>query len=234
VGKNGRVHVVWNAGDGAAPVTINGKNVTPLLYARLNDAGTGFEPERNLNKFRGLDGGGSVAADSQGNVYVVWHALSPGASNEVGRAVFVARSTDEGKSFQPETRATSKPTGACGCCGLRAFADSTGAVYILFRAATEDVNRNETLLVSPRLGSDFEIAYSHPWKATSCPMSSASLTEGKTGVFAALETGDNVFFANVTPKTLAEVRAVSPPNGTKRKHPVAAANANGDTLFVWT
>ena len=160
--------------------------------------------------------------------------LSPGASNEVGRAVYVTRSTNEGKTFRPEARATSKPTGACGCCGLRAFADSAGAVYILFRAASENVNRNETLLVSPRLGSDFEIAYSHPWKATSCPMSSASLTEGKTGVLAAWETGDNVFFAAVSPKKLAGSRPVSPTTGTKRKHPVAVANANGETLFVWT
>src|SRR5439155_17938134 len=89
-------------------------------------------------------------------------------------------------------------------------------------------------LVSPRLGSDFEIAYSHPWKSTSCPMSSASLTEGKTGVLAAWETGDNVFFAAVSPKKLAGSRPVSPTTGTKRKHPVAVANANGETLFVWT
>ncbi len=174
VGKKGRVHVVWN-----------GRK--PILYARLNDAGTAFEPERTLKTFRSSSDGDTVAADKDGNVYVAWHALTPGATNEIGRAVYVTRSTDEGKTFQPEAPATSKPTGACGCCGLRAFADSAGAVYILFRAATENVNRNETLLVSPRPGSDFEIAYSHPWKATSCPMSSASLTEGKTGVFAAWE-----------------------------------------------
>jgi hypothetical protein len=117
---------------------------------------------------------------------------------------------------------------------LRAFADSAGAVYILFRTATENVNRGETLLVSPRPGSDFEIAYSHPWKATSCPMSSASLIEGKAGVLAAWETGDNVFFASVDLKTMAVSRPVSPMTGVKRKHPVAVANANGDTLFVWT
>jgi hypothetical protein len=49
VGKNGRVHVAWDGmGKGATRPTINGKEVTPALYTRLNDAGTGFEPERNL------------------------------------------------------------------------------------------------------------------------------------------------------------------------------------------
>src|SRR5215475_13792248 len=80
IGKSGRVHVAWNGGKGAAPVTINGQKVTPMLYARLNDAGTAFEPERNLNSYRALDGGGSVAADKQGNVYVIWHAFGPGAT----------------------------------------------------------------------------------------------------------------------------------------------------------
>jgi hypothetical protein len=51
VGKNGRVHVAWNGGKGATPITLNGQNVTPMLYTRLNDAGIAFEPERNLNKF---------------------------------------------------------------------------------------------------------------------------------------------------------------------------------------
>jgi DNA-binding beta-propeller fold protein YncE len=42
-----------------------------MLYARLDDAGTAFEPQRNLIQVAaGLDGGGSVAADQAGNVYV--------------------------------------------------------------------------------------------------------------------------------------------------------------------
>lgn len=46
-----------------------------MLYTRLNDAGDGFEPQRNvIQKRPGLDGGGSIAADAEGNVYVAWHA----------------------------------------------------------------------------------------------------------------------------------------------------------------
>jgi hypothetical protein len=237
VGKNGRVHVAWDGmGKGGQKVNIGGKDVTPLLYTRLNDAGTAFEPERNVITYAaGLDGGSSVAADLQGNVYVAWHGSAPdNKDKEAGRAIFVARSSDEGKTFQREKPAVAKKTGACACCGMRAFADSQGAVYILFRAATDMTERGQTLLISRQPGSDFEIAYSHPWKAMTCPMSSATLTESKTGVLAAWETGDNVFFVNVDPKTMQVSRPISPLAGLKRKHPVAVANASGETLFVWT
>jgi len=234
VGKNGRVHVVWTGGKGAVRPTIEGKEVNPVLYTRLNDEGTAFEPERNLKNSASPSDGDTVAADRDGNVYAAWHALTPGATNEVGRAVYVTRSMDEGKTFQDEARATSKPTGACGCCGLRAFADSSGTVYILFRAASENVNRDEILLVSRRPGAEFQIVNAHPWKAATCPMSSAGLTEGKNQVLAAWETADQVYFATVDPKTLRVSKANAPPGSAKRKHPIAVANGKGETLFAWT
>jgi hypothetical protein len=48
------------------------------------------------------------------------------------------------------------------------------------RAAANNVNRDEILLVSRRPGAEFEIANAHSWKATVCPMSSAALTESTT------------------------------------------------------
>jgi hypothetical protein len=117
---------------------------------------------------------------------------------------------------------------------MRAFADNSGAVYILFRAATEEVNRDELLLVSREAGGKFEIANAHKWKVGSCPMSSATLTETKGGVLAAWETAGQVYYATVNPKTL-QVSAPTCPSGeTSRKHPVAVANDKGETLLVWT
>ncbi len=237
IGKNGRVHVVWDGmGKGAAPCSISGKETTPLLYTRLNDEGTAFEAERNVITYAtGLDGGSSIAADSQGNVYAAWHASQPGNTNEeAGRAVFVARSTDEGKTFQRETPALAKATGACGCCGMRAFADSSGAVYILFRAATEKVDRDELLLVSRRPGAEFEIANVHKWRAGTCPMSSATLSEASAGVLAAWETASQVYYAKINPKTFKVSLPIRPAGDTARKHPVAVANDRGETLLVWT
>jgi hypothetical protein len=236
VGKNNRVHVIWN-GSGQSKATIAGEEAVPLLYTRLNDAGTAFEPERNLiTAAHGLDGGSSIAADLAGNVYATWHAKIPGSpadGREDYRAVFIARSTDEGKTFTPETKAATEQTGACGCCGMRSFADSKGAVYILYRGAEEKVNRDEILLISSKPGAPFQIAQRHPWKIETCPMSSAFITEGGGGVLAAWETAGQVFFSSID--SLQNIsKPFSPPGSAKRKHPVAVLNNKGMLLLAWT
>jgi hypothetical protein len=207
-----------------------------MWYARMNDAGSVFEPERDaITSTGGLDGGGTVAADDKGNVYVMWHGFAPdGTANEAGRAVWMARSADDGKTLAAEKQASPKPTGVCGCCGMRAFADGAGNVFALYRAATAMVNRDEVLLISRDRGATFEIANADPWNVASCPMSSASLSEAKAGTVAAWETAGQVYFATANAKTLAVSKPVSPPGVAKRKHPVAVANAKGELLLAWT
>ncbi len=232
LGRNSRVHAAWN---GSKSLDGGGHAGAPMLYARLNDAGTAFEPERDLIQFAaGLDGGGAVAADDKGNVFVMWHGSKPDNTiGEAGRAVFIARSTDDGRTFARETPATAKPTGACGCCGMRAFADSQGRVFALYRAAAEKVNRDEILLVSRDRGASFEIAHAHPWNIATCPMSSASLSETKAGTLAAWESSGQVYFTRVDARTSQVAKPVSPPGSAKRKHPVAVGNAQGDVLLAW-
>ncbi len=96
------------------------------------------------------------------------------------------------------------------------------------------VNRDEILLVSPRPGAEFQVANAHPWIVPICVMSSATLSEGKQGVWAGWETTNQVYFASVNPKTMKVSKPIAPPGSAKRKHPVAVSNADGDTLFVWT
>lgn len=231
LGRNGRVHVAWNGNKDAL-----GHKGAPMLYARSNDAGTAFEPQRDVSTFTAwLDGGGSVAADGAGNVYVIWHAFKPGnEEGEAGRAVFVAHSTDDGKTFAREKLAASIPTGACGCCGLKAFADPRGILFALFRSASNMTNRAETLLISRNQAAGFEIAYSHPWNISTCVMSSASLTASARRTLAAWETEGQVYFAGVNAKTFKVSAPTPPPGNGQRKHPVVVENGKGETLLAWT
>lgn len=229
LGKNGRVHVAWNG-----TYKTEGQQA-PMLYARMNDARTAFEDQRNVMQFSGeLDGGGSIAADKSGNVLVTWHGKGDQPGEEY-RRVWVARSIDDGKTFAREVAAWNEPTGACGCCGLRAFADHQGNVHLLYRAATERENRDMYLLTSRDRGRSFSGMLLDKWKLNACPMSSAALTDGATGLLAAWETQGQVYFAPLDAK---KPQAIAPISATgtagKSRHPALAVNARGETLLVWT
>ncbi len=157
LGKGRRIHVAWNASG------KEGKD--GVLYARLNDSGSAFEEQRNLLQTTSImDGGCTVAADDAGNVYVAWHAVKIGDEpGEMRRRVWVARSTDEGKTFTEEAAAWAKPTGVCPCCSMRAFAGQ-GTVYALYRSATDGVDRDIYLLASTDQGKNFQGTLIHNWK----------------------------------------------------------------------
>lgn len=229
IGRNGRIHVAWNGLHKA------GGHEAPMLYARMNDARTAFEAQRNVMQFSGgLDGGGSVAADKSGNVFVAWHGRGE-KEGEEHRRVWVARSTDDGKSFSREVAAWGEPTGACGCCGMRAFADRQGNVHLLYRAATERENRDMYLLTSDNRGQSFSGTLLDKWKLNACPMSSAALADGTVGLLAAWETQGQVYFASLNakkPQSLAPIPATSTTG--KSRHPALAVNPRGETLLVWT
>jgi len=152
LGKGGRLHVVWNG--------------VGTDYARLNDSGTAFEEQRNLmRQSQTPDGGGTVAADDVGSVYVVWHGIRKGEQpGEERRMVWVARSEDEGKTFSLETPAWMQATGVCPCCSTRAYADHNGVVYLLYRSANAGVNRDIYVLSSVDRGKSFQGSLLHGWK----------------------------------------------------------------------
>jgi hypothetical protein len=73
VGRSGRVHVAWNGS------RSDGPGSTPMFYTRLNQERTAFEPERNvMHAAYNIDGGGAVAADRKGHVYVASVIAAPG------------------------------------------------------------------------------------------------------------------------------------------------------------
>ncbi len=241
VGVDGRVHVAWNGSRVAKPKGLlnpaqpsdSPHNGTPMLYARSNPGGTAFEPQRNLmQKTFALDGGGSVAADRSGHVYVTWHGLDQ-AGKEADRRVWVARSADNGETFSEERPASSKGTGSCGCCGLRTFADSRGIFYGLYRSATAEVHRDIYLLASSDQGKTFRSQKVHAWEIQACPMSSMSFAEGSGRVLAAWETEGQVYWAAIDADLSAPEPLVPDGPANRRKYPSLAVSPKGYTLLAW-
>ncbi len=207
-----------------------------MLYARLVDKGTAFEPQRNLmTRSAVLDGGGSLAADHAGNVYVAWHGIGiDGPKGEDNRKVWVSVSHDDGTTFAPETAAWDEPTGACGCCGLRSLTDSKGEAYVVYRAATNKTDRGMVLLRSFDQGKSFAGLRLDKWVIDTCPMSSETFAEGPSGVYAAWENDGQVYFARVGPgKVDKVVPQAAPGKANGRKHPALAVNKSGELILVW-
>jgi hypothetical protein len=237
IGRNDRVHVAW-MGSGAAEPRVDGK-LAPMLYARQSDAGDGFEPQRNvIAAHPGLDGGGSVAADRGGNVYVAWHAPADHAKKEgeEGRHVWVARSADDGRTFAPERRANAEATGVCACCGIRALAGADGRLFVLYRTASRTVNRDVHLLVSGDRGATFAVAAADPWKVGQCVMSTAAFAATPGGdVLAAWETRQQIHLGRVPASgATSGAPTAAPGSGKNRKHPSLAVNAKGQFVLAWT
>jgi len=240
IGRNGRVHIAWNGSGQALPKPpVNPKTKragAPMLYARLNAAGTAFEPQRNLiSKTTNLDGGGSIAADSAGGVYVAWHGHpASGEGGEEARSVWLARSADDGATFESERPVSDASTGVCACCRLRISATAHGELQLLYRSATNLVHRDMYSLVSRDRGRTFNGARLHAWEIGACPMTRSSIVAGDR-VMRAWETDGQVYFNSgetADPPTSPDLPAGGGP--PHRKHPRLAVNSRGAVLVVWT
>jgi hypothetical protein len=236
--RGGRVHVLWLGSAKAQPAgnpnpahAAGGQQhpSLPLLYARLDDGGKAFEPERNiLRHATGLDGDCSIAADSAGRVFAVVHAKEPGDEGEAKRGVYVVRSEDDGKTFAEERNVLPETTGVCACCALTARVDAAGRLVILYRQAWQTFERGMNMLASSDGGKSFRLSKLDQWHLAACPMSVSALLPTRTGLLAAWENDGQIFWG-------APGGAVQPLAGKAgtRKAPALAMNARGETLIAW-
>lgn len=219
VDAHGRVHVIYFHGESSHG---------DLFYMRSTDSVAGWSEPIRVNSTPGT-------AIATGTVRGGQIALAPGEREEGKRHIWVARSMDDGRTFEHERPAWNQPTGACGCCGLGAFVDTHDALYVLFRSAFDLVNRDMYLLTSHDGGAHFKGVQIDKWNVGICVMSTQAFAEGVTGVFTAWETKGQVYLGRIDPETgqLSWV-AGAPGEDRTRKHPALAVDAAGNVLFAWT
>ncbi len=93
------------------------------------------------------------------------------------------------------------------------------------------------LLVSSDKGKTFHGERVDRWTLTSCPMSSATMTNAQQPKMAkmAWENNGQVYYASLDSKQMQETPPIAALGGTgKRKHPAIAVNPRGETILVWT
>lgn len=234
LGRNGRVHVLWNGSSEAMPRLPDS---TPLLYSRLDDAGAAFEPQRNLmHGTVHLDGGGAVAADERGRVFVAWQAgAAAGPRGELHRAVYVTSSADDGRTFAAERAVSGATAGVCACCALETVLDGAGRLSILYRSATAEGSRDLTWLRSDVAGRVFQSSVLDAWRVASCPMSSMALVRQDGGrLWAAWETQGQVHRSLLQPEAGVAGGRLGPAGGVRnRRHPALATRGGpGDPILM--
>lgn len=230
IDPSGNIHVVWNGSWKTKPESLGG----PVMnYARLEANAKAFGPQRSISGKWSVDGGGAIAADNQGNIFVFWHSVSKGAG-EKNRKVFVAISSDQGQHFDKE-HAISPPLGVCGCCAMQAEGDSEGNVYVVYRTATNNETRDINLLLSKNRGKTFESKILEKWPVNTCPMSSMSLFELSNRMLIGWETNKQVRFTTIAKGTVDTETIVSLGGmAMGGKHPVFAASSDEKVLIAWT
>jgi hypothetical protein len=232
IGRTGIVHVAWYGSAKAQPRAPG--NTTPILYSRLTAGAKAFDVERNVVQFATRLDGDAIAADDQGHVYVVWHALGPNAKDEGQARLWLTTSADDGGTFAREEAVSDDAAGACGCCGVAVMADARGGRSLLFRSAKDVVHRDAFLVASKAPGAPFATSRLEDWAIGACPMSTFALADTPTGIVAAWETAGRVSFTRVDPSGALSAAVAAPQGRGGQKYPAIAVNSRKDVLFAWT
>lgn len=184
VAPDGAVHVLWTA-----RVNAGEKHGTDVYLSSSNDRGQSFTTEVKVNddKATGPHGMHSLAVAADGRLYAAWlderNVHVPKASTkgeghhmESNRDVYLAYSTDGGRSFSANKRVASD---ACPCCKTALTVSPDGTLYAGWRQVLPGSFRHIAVAGSTDGGKNFStpvIVSNDHWMLQGCPVSGPSLS----------------------------------------------------------
>lgn len=183
VAPEGAVYVGWSRRDDDAS-----RHAATVCVSTSRDGGRSFEPAVPADATARADQGlHSLAAGRGGRVYVAWlderslppktgeHAAGGHHMPEPNREVYVAASTDGGRSFGASRRVAPE---ACPCCKTSLAIATDGRVYVSWRQVLEGDFRHIAVASSAAGATAFSapaIVSDDRWHLTGCPVSGAAL-----------------------------------------------------------
>lgn len=194
VAAKGTVYVVWTT-----RVEANGKKGTDLYLSVSDNLGQTFAAPVKINddKLPAAHGMHSLAVAGDGRIYVSWldernvQAPKPstkadGHHMESNRELFIADSTDGGRTFSRNRKVAAD---ACPCCKTALAVANDGTVYVSWRHVLPGNFRHIAVTSSSDAGATFSkpvIVSDDKWVLQGCPVSGPSLSLGEDGALKVL------------------------------------------------
>jgi len=187
VASDGAVYVLWTA-----RVDAGDKHGTDIYLSASTDRGQTFSSEVKVNddKTPGAHGMHSLAVAKDGRIYAGWldernvHAPKPstkaeGHHMESNRDLYLATSTDGGRSFSANRKVASD---VCPCCKTSLAVAADGTLYAGWRQVLPGNFRHIAVASSTDGGTKFStpvIVSDDRWMLQGCPVSGPSLSVDK-------------------------------------------------------
>ena len=208
---------------------LNSADIKYTFYSRLLPGASRFDEQRDLSQnVWGFDGGCTLAADQEGNVYTFF-AGTTRKGNETVRQVFLSRSEDNGTTFAAP-RPIDLGKGVCACCHLKADVGPQGNLHIAYRVAEETVNRDSFVLTSTDQGKSFTPTPLDTWELRACPGSAYSFAHSGDDTFVSWRNESEIYLTS-----LSKEKHISPPGkDLKRRAAILGHNPKGEVLVTWS
>jgi hypothetical protein len=229
-GQDGTLHVVWLS---------RGRDAAGVWYTRSTDGGRTFEAERNIVDIRTTCESATVTADQDGRVWVFWldGRLPTNPDTAMAAPIFMARSTDGGRTFARSERVRHDHPGfACACCRLEARLGPDGQLYLSFRSAYRNI-RDAYLLKGAKTENNFHAVRvsEDNWNLDTCPGSGVPFTFDENGrVLASWMSRGRVYWSRSEPGGgRFGPRVGAPQPAGEENYSSVVTNPRGEVFLTW-